>query len=626
MSMKLTFPLLLGSFLVATSAAQAQFTFVTNSGTIAITGYNGPGGVVTIPDSISGLPVTSIAVGAISSLSTTPLTVVIPAGVTNLGDYAFSSDYGLTSVYFAGNAPSIGAHVFIDDNLLGASQTAYFLPGAGGWGAAVGAGVPTKQLPGIAITAIPTNGLQPLLVSFSAADVDSGGRAVTNWNWDFGDGSTSTSQNPSYTYSGSGSFSVALLEKSNGVPVAGGVLSILASPLTIAFSANPTNGLEPLTVSFNSGSTDSGGHAITHWNWNFGDGSTGIGQNPSHVYSTGGAFSVGLVATNELGLAVSGPSEIIRVSPLTVVFAADPANGSIPLTVNFTSASVDNGGHAISNWKWSFGDGSTSAAQNPSHSYTNTGTFSISLVTTNNIGYAALGSGPASILALPPPQDAFTFSTNNGTITITGYIGPGGAVVIPGWIYGLPVTAIQGYAISDLFATAITVTIPGNITVIGDYAFEFNYDLPSVYFLGNAPNIGSHVFVGDDVHGLTPMAYYLAGATGWGGTIGSGVPTTKLAGISATPSQTQGAVPLKVSFTAAGVNSGGHSVTNWNWDFGDGSTSSAQNPSHTYITSGTFSFSLLGDCRERDCQSFLPADHFGGSRQRHQHCGLCLPE
>src|SRR5690242_20155828 len=68
---------------------QAQFTFTNNNGTIAITGYTGPGGAVTIPDSINGLPVTAVedfafsGIGSMTSLS-------IPATVTNIGIDAFA--------------------------------------------------------------------------------------------------------------------------------------------------------------------------------------------------------------------------------------------------------------------------------------------------------------------------------------------------------------------------------------------------------------------------------------------------------------------------------------------------------------------------------------------------------
>jgi PKD repeat protein len=83
--------------------------------------------------------------------------------------------------------------------------------------------------------------------------------------------------------------------------------------------------------------------------------------------------------------------------PPTVAFTANPTHGTIPLTVNFTSADIDSYANAITRWNWTFGDGSTSTVQNPSHTYTNAGTFSPALIATNSLGGAVAGSGGALI-------------------------------------------------------------------------------------------------------------------------------------------------------------------------------------------------------------------------------------
>ena len=74
--------------------------------------------------------------------------------------------------------------------------------------------------------------------------------------------------------------------------------------------------------------------------------------------------------------------------------------------------------------------------------------------------------------ALWDQQVPFNYTTNNGTITITGYTGPGGAVTIPDTINGLPVTSIGDYAFCN--CTSLTsVTIPNSVTSIGDEAFSY---------------------------------------------------------------------------------------------------------------------------------------------------------
>jgi hypothetical protein len=136
----------------------------------------------------------------------------------------------------------------------------------------------------------------------------------------------------------------------------------------------------------------------------------------------------------------------------------------------------------------------------------------------------------------------FTFVTNNGTITITGYPGPNypTTVVIPSTTNGLLVTSITNYAFSD--TEVASVIIPNSVTnicadafwscdwltnvligtgvqSIGSQAFEDCPELKKVYFLGDAPgSIGSYVFSGSSV-----TAYYLPSATGWGSTF-AGIP------------------------------------------------------------------------------------------------------
>jgi uncharacterized repeat protein (TIGR03803 family) len=168
----------------------------------------------------------------------------------------------------------------------------------------------------------------------------------------------------------------------------------------IMFSANPTNGMVPLAVSFTSPGADKGDITITSWSWTFGDGSMSTAQNPSHTYTTTGTFHPSFIAINNMGATLNGvgPASIEVFSAIT--FTANPNIGAVPLTVSFTSPAVDHNGNAITSWNWSFGDGSTSTAQNPSHTYTTTGTFSPSLMATNNIGATVVGVGPASITAI----------------------------------------------------------------------------------------------------------------------------------------------------------------------------------------------------------------------------------
>ena len=97
------------------------------------------------------------------------------------------------------------------------------------------------------------------------------------------------------------------------------------------------------------------------------------------------------------------------------------------------------------------------------------------------------------LLTLPAvAQVQFTYTTNNGAITLTHYTGSGGAVTIPSAINGLPVTGI-GYE-AFLGSGLTSVTIPGSVTSIGDSAFENCYDLSSVAIPDSVTSIGNEAF------------------------------------------------------------------------------------------------------------------------------------
>ena len=118
------------------------------------------------------------------------------------------------------------------------------------------------------------------------------------------------------------------------------------------------------------------------------------------------------------------------------------------------------------------------------------------------------------VLALPAAVQAqFVFTTNNGTITITGYTGPGGEVAIPTNIGDLPVTAIGSYAFSHC-TNLTSVTIGSGVSSLGPFAFYFCSSLGGVYFNGDAPSVGLGAFSGDN-HAIV---YYLPGTSGWGTT------------------------------------------------------------------------------------------------------------
>ena len=91
---------------------------------------------------------------------------------------------------------------------------------------------------------------------------------------------------------------------------------------------------------------------------------------------------------------------------------------------------------------------------------------------------------------------------------------------------------------------------------------------------------------------LWAMGYNYAGQLGDGITNSANIPVLIIPNVQYMANPAIGPVPLTVQFSSLGVDTEGKSFTNWNWNFGDGSTSSAQNPSHVYTATGRFYPSL----------------------------------
>src|SRR5205085_7790405 len=102
--------LLLLLLLPAVGSAQ-DYTYTTNDGAIAITRYTGPGGIVTVPGTIDGLPVVSLGPNVFDGLASLT-SVTIPEGVTNIGFQAFQNCYNLTNVTFPESLTFLGSYAF----------------------------------------------------------------------------------------------------------------------------------------------------------------------------------------------------------------------------------------------------------------------------------------------------------------------------------------------------------------------------------------------------------------------------------------------------------------------------------------------------------------------------------
>jgi hypothetical protein len=121
--------------------------------------------------------------------------------------------------------------------------------------------------------------------------------------------------------------------------------------------------------------------------------------------------------------------------------------------------------------------------------------------------------------ALWDPQTMLSYTTNQNTATISGYLGDGGAGVVPDILNTKPVTSLGNGAFSGSSALS-SVTLPAGVTNIDSGALRLCANLSAIYFKGNPPTIGPDTFDADP----NAIMYYLPGSTTWGTSFG-GHPT-----------------------------------------------------------------------------------------------------
>jgi beta propeller repeat protein len=150
------------------------------------------------------------------------------------------------------------------------------------------------------------------------------------------------------------------------------------------FSVNETQGNTPLTVSFE----DISEGQVEGWYWDFGDGQSSDKQNPLHTYENEGSYSVILTVHNPWQRDAVRKSDLISVGSVPVSgFAQNMTSGPAPLIVHFS----DQSSGEPDEWNWDFGDGVTSDEQNPEHTFTQPGIYTVNLTVKNVFGNASFG-------------------------------------------------------------------------------------------------------------------------------------------------------------------------------------------------------------------------------------------
>ncbi|MEO1410224.1 MAG: PKD domain-containing protein, partial [Bacteroidota bacterium] len=377
------------------------------------------------------------------------------------------------------------------------------------------------------------------------------------------------------------------------------------------FVADVTDGCVPLTVNFSDLSINS----PSSWTWTFPGGSpaSSTAQNPTVIYDTPGTYDVILQVLNAAGTDVSTRVGYIQVSgPPSVGFDTFVSDA----TVVFLNTSVD-----ATDYLWDFGDGSSSFAASPTHTYSEDGVYTVTLIANNACGTSST-SQQITILTQPIPDFEANITSGCGPLTVffSNLSSSNSEELF--WLFpgGDPATSegenpVVTYSSPGVYDVTLQVTNPAGtntlsrtsyITVevspVPGYTFTQNGN--DVDFTNTSTNANSFSWDFGDGNGSTDVdplhTYAMDGTynvilTAFGScdtltfeqtiTIAN-FPT---AGFSA-DLQT-GCAPLTVNFT----DQSSANVLGWNWSFpgGNPASSTDQNPSVTYNAAGTYDVGLI---------------------------------
>jgi PKD repeat protein len=190
--------------------------------------------------------------------------------------------------------------------------------------------------------------------------------------WNFGDGNTKVDGNTTvlHKYNTAGAYTVTLTANLNGC-IGTATQRVYQFPKPKAAYTQVSGKCDNETFSFTNGSTIKTGS----WGpiWSFGDGGVSTEDNPTYKFSNSGNMSVKLLTTSEFGCKDSVIKTIDVLESPKVSFVNNAACSRTATSFTNTTPSVGGPGGVVNKYSWSFGDGGTSLAENPSHNWSSLG-------------------------------------------------------------------------------------------------------------------------------------------------------------------------------------------------------------------------------------------------------------
>ena len=488
-----------------------------------------------------------------------------------------------TSDWFAGSLDEPAVYPRV---LTAAQVRSHYLAGGGSL---------TNVLPTAAFTSSPTD----LTVAFDSSGSTDPDGTIASYAWNFGDGGTSTAANPNHTYPATGTYTVTLTvtDDRGGIATVSHDVSVLA--VNVVPTAAFTSTVDFLDVDFDSsGSSDSDG-TIDSYAWTFGDGGTSSAANPSHTYAAEGSYNVTLTVTDNRGGTGTVSHSVTAINPPPIgIFAEDDFGRSVtngfgsagsggPWTLNGTASlfQVNNGSGAIT---------MNAAGAGPRASLTSVPATDSDATVTASLNKIANGGGAfVSLGSRVIGNNSYRVKVKvdaNGRVTV--YLMRVDAAETTLTSVLLPAATLT-YAAGDKLQIRLQ-TEGTSPTALRARVWKVGTTEPSTWQVETTDNTASFQNPG----GFT-LATYLAGSATNAPVVArfddlfvsviGGPPPANIPPTAAFSSEVD---HLEASFDSSGSQDTDGTIASYAWDFGDGGTSTAANPNHTYASGGTWDVSL----------------------------------
>lgn len=466
----------------------------------------------------------------------------------------------------------------------------------------------------------------PITIDFTDISIPGSG-TITSWTWDLNNGSCqgTTTQNPSCNYTTPGTYDISLIvEDDNGCThfiEKQDFITIFAKPDS-DFTVNvlSTSCQPPISAEFIPTTPDDPDYS---YEWFFGDGTSSTSYNPTHAYTSTGQFSVTFIIHHTVGGCsdTTTYNNIVDIGNL-IDFTYTPGNGCQSLSVDFTDASQG----SASGWTWDFGDGNSSTQQNPTHTYTVPGCYTVTLNATSN-GCPGTQTTQNCIEVFELPVASFTsnaIATCNipYTVTFNGMSSIANSTF--DWDFGDGNSSTlqapsNTYNSHGSYPVSLTVTTPNGCSdvVIADTIEieEFNMNIAADSVQGCAPMTVTFNANSNINYPITTINWDFGNATTGNGnpvtTVYSdtgqyqviAIATNSIGCTDTSVFSVQVGQQMSINFMADDtVACANHTfqftdltlgdIDGWFWDFGDGATSTDQNPNHMYSDTGSYTVCL----------------------------------